>query len=83
MSNVVNLPTRATSYYTVRRAGKTWAVQLVTPCPGRPICTIVARFSSRAEAFAYGGDTAARLHRPFRCRKHKRPGQRVKGGGDA
>lgn len=68
-SNVIPLPTRATSYYTIRVSGRAWAVDLVTPIEGqRPLRTRLARFGTRIEAIAHGRDAAARTHRPFKIK---------------
>jgi len=66
MSNVVPLPTRAASYYTVRKSGKDWLVQLVTPCPGKDLRTVLARASSKTQAMTYAAQQAALNHRPFK-----------------
>jgi hypothetical protein len=66
MSNVITLPTRATSFYTVRKNRGAWAVQLVTPAPGKPLRTSIAWHDDRAMALVHGREVAARTMRPFR-----------------
>lgn len=65
-ADIIALPTRARSFYTVRKAKGGWAVQLVTPAPGRPLRTTLVSASDRDEAIAYGRDAAARTQRPFK-----------------
>ena len=78
MSNVIHLPTRAASYYTIRVSGRAWAVDLVTPVEGqRPLRTRLARFALRQEAIAHGRDAAKRTQRPFKLSR------KTKGGGNA
>jgi len=66
MSNIVKLPSAATSYYTVSKAGRHFIVVLVTPCPGKSLRTRLYRFTDREAAIQHGKDTAARVHRPFK-----------------
>jgi len=62
------LPTAATSYLTVHRAGKNWAVVLVTPCPGQNLRTRLRIYTDRTAAIEDGKATAARMLRPFKAR---------------
>lgn len=64
-ATITRLPTSAPTFVTVRRAGKLWAVQLVTPSPSRPLRTTLARFGDKGEAEAYGRASAATIKRPF------------------
>lgn len=66
MSAIVRLPTAATSYYRVRRSGKAWAVELVTPGPGKLIASVLARSPSREAAIEYAKAVGAKLQRPVR-----------------
>lgn len=68
MSAVAKLPTAATSYYTVHKAGKRWAVVLVTPCPGRALKTKLYSHERREDACEHGRQIAERTHRPFKAR---------------
>ena len=68
MNNVTKLPTAATSYYTVHKAGKAWDVVLVTPCAGRSIKTALYRFSTLEAAEDHGREIAAKMLRPFKAR---------------
>ncbi len=68
MSNVTQLPTAATSYYTVNKCGARWDVVLVTPCPGRAIKTRLASSPDKATALELGRETAARMQRPFKVK---------------
>jgi hypothetical protein len=63
--NVVSLPSRATSFYTVRQDRGAWAVQLVTPCPGKPLQTSIAWHGDRGMALVHGREVAVRMMRPF------------------
>jgi len=71
-ATVTRLPTAAPSYYTVRKAGRAWAVEIVTPCPIKALRTAIARFADRGEAIAYGEKRAAELGRPFRIGRASR-----------
>jgi hypothetical protein len=66
MSNVTKLPTAATSYLTVNKSGRFWNVVLVTPCPGRPLKTVLYSISDREHAIEQGQRTAAKMQRPFK-----------------
>lgn len=68
MSNVTKLPTAATSYYTVHKAGKGWNVVLVTPSTARPIKTALYRFTTKDAAEDHGRAVAAKMLRPFKGR---------------
>lgn len=68
--NVVRLPTAATTFITVRRVGRGWAIELVTPCPGaKPLRTVVARSNSPSAAVDHALTTGERMHRPVRLSK--------------
>ena len=60
---MIKLPTSATSYLSVRKAGKVWAVVLVTP--GGPV-TRLSSVGVKASAIEHGKATAARMQRPFK-----------------
>jgi len=69
MDNVTKLPTAATSYYTVNKAGRWYYVTLVTPIEGaRPLKTRLYAFDDRASALEYGARTAERMKRPFKVK---------------
>lgn len=69
MSNVTQLPTAATSYYTVNKRGSWFNVVLVTPVEGmKPIKTALYGFSDKQTAIEHGRKTAARMQRPFKMR---------------
>lgn len=72
---VTRLPSAATSYYTVRKSGKYWAVELVTPAPGRPLRTKLRAYSERYAALSDGRETAARMLRPFKVGGRRRHDQ--------
>lgn len=63
---VTRLPTAATSYYTVRKSGRGWVVELVTPAPVRALRTKLRSFSEREAAEADARETAARMQRPLK-----------------
>lgn len=66
MSNVTKLPTAATSYYTVQKAGRHFDVVLVTPCPGKDIKTRLYRLPEKQYAHDVARNIAADLKRPFK-----------------
>ena len=67
MADPVKLPTAATSFYTLRRAGTFWDVVLVTPCGGKKtLRTALRRFTDRASAEAEGATIASKAMRPFK-----------------
>lgn len=66
---VTRLPSAATSYYTVRKSGKGWAVDLVTPAPVRALRTTLRVYHDRESAEADARATAARMLRPFKERR--------------
>jgi hypothetical protein len=68
MSIVTKLPTAATSYYTVNKAGRYFDVVLVTPCPIKNLKTRLYRFTDMNAAIQHGQDTAAQMRRPFMLR---------------
>ena len=64
---VVRLPTAARTYIRVRRYGRQWCIQLVTPCDGgRPIPTSLGSSPSRTAAIEYARFTGLRMQRPVR-----------------
>lgn len=66
-AQIVKHPNAARSYYTVRKAGRFWAVVLVTPIgTGRSLRTAIARSADREAAMAYGAEIAALVERPFK-----------------
>ena len=65
-ARVTKLPTAATSYYTVNKAGRHFDLVLVTPCPGKNLKTTLMRFADLETALAEGKDVAARMQRPFK-----------------
>lgn len=66
MSNITKLPTAATSYYTVNKAGRYFDVVLITPCPGKSLKTRLRRWSCRVSAIADAKVTAGLTKRPFK-----------------
>lgn len=68
MSNIVKLPTAATSYYSVNKSGRYFDLVLVTPCPGRNLKTRLYRFTDRNAAIQHGKDVASKALRPFKLR---------------
>ena len=66
MGDVIKLPTAATSFYTIRRAGKYWAVVLVTPCTHKALRTVLSRWADRESAFAHATVSAQQTHTPFK-----------------
>jgi hypothetical protein len=66
-AQVVRLPTAATNYVAVRKSGRRWRVELVTPCEGgRPIRTTLVTAGNGDAAVTYASATAARMQRPLR-----------------
>ncbi|MCK0151081.1 hypothetical protein MWU54_13655 [Marivita sp. S6314] len=66
MNEVVKLPTAATSYYTVIKAGRHFDVVLVTPCPGKDLRTRLYRVPERQCAHDIARNLAADMKRPFK-----------------
>lgn len=65
-ATVTRIPSCASSYYTVRKQGRLWVIQLVTPAPGRAVRTSLSYCADLEGALAFGRATATRMHRPFR-----------------
>jgi hypothetical protein len=73
-ARIIPLPTAATSYFTVRRAGKRWAVVLVTPCTGgKPVRTTLARADNYAVAVEFATESASSIQRPLKLPKRATP----------
>ncbi len=68
IASVSKLPTAATSYYTVHKAGRYYDLVLVTPCGAKPYKTRLRRFYDRESAVSEGKTTAERAQRPFRAK---------------
>lgn len=69
MPTVTHLPTAAPSYIQVRRAGRRWAVDIVTPAPGKPLRTTLARADGFAAVVDFAKEVAAKQQRPLRLSK--------------
>ena len=65
-SNVTQLPTAATSYLALNKAGGLWHVALVTPFGAKFLKTVLFAYSEKAAALAAGKSAAARMQRPFK-----------------
>ena len=66
-ARIISLPTAAPSYIAVRKAGRRYKVDLVTPIEtGRKIRTTLASTSSLAAAIRYAEETGLRMKRPVR-----------------
>jgi hypothetical protein len=74
-ATVTKIPSASPSYYTVRKHGRKWGVQIVTPSPFSDLRTTVATTPDRDEAIRYGIEQAAAVHRPF-----KMGGKVIEGG---
>jgi hypothetical protein len=73
-ARVIHLPTAPRDYIRVRRSGRRWAIDLVTPCPGlRPISTTLARAKTREAAVAYAIETSERMKRPVKLPRGGEP----------
>ncbi len=73
-ARIIPLPTAATSYITVRRAGKRWAVVLVTPCTGgKPVRTTLARAGNYDIAVDFAIQSASGIQRPLKLPKRCTP----------
>ena len=71
-ARVIRLPTASRTYIRVRRTGRLWAIDLVTPCPwlgSRPQSSTIARAKSREAAVAYAVETGERMKRPVKLPK--------------
>jgi len=62
---VTKLPTAPTSFYTTRKAGKGWAVLMVTPVGTKSIRSTLARYADRESAVAHAKVIADMMQRPF------------------
>ncbi len=67
-AQVITLPTANPSFYTVRKFGRDYHVQLVTPAPFKALRTSIARYSDKAEAIAHARDAAQRTRLAFKER---------------
>jgi hypothetical protein len=65
---ITQLPTAATSFYTVRKVRGGWGVLLVTPCPDKNRTTHLYTSPDRATAIQHGKATAEQVQRPFKYR---------------
>ena len=66
-AQIIPLPSAATSYFTVRRIGKRWAVVLVTPIPGaQPLRTTLARADNYVTAVDFATQSASGIQRPLK-----------------
>ena len=67
---IIPLPTAPRDFIRVRRSGRLWAIDLVTPSSGlRPITTTLARTKSRDLAVTYAVETGDRMKRPVKLPK--------------
>lgn len=70
MNNVVRLPTADPTFIAVRRVGKLYRVDLVTPCDAGPsIWTTLVQTPHPGLAVDYAKNTAASMKRPLRLPK--------------
>lgn len=65
-ADIVSLPSASPSYYTIRKEGQFWTLQIVTPNRVGTLRTTVARFADREGAIASGRKTASELRLPFK-----------------
>ncbi len=68
-AQVVRLPTAATSYIQLRKSGDRWAIEIVTPMPGKPLRTPLATCGHFETALAFAKETAEKKKRPLRLPK--------------
>jgi hypothetical protein len=66
MTDPVKLPTSATSFYTLRRAGAFWDLVLITPMGRKNLRSVLRRYPDRATAEADGAAVAHAALRPFK-----------------
>jgi hypothetical protein len=67
MAQIIGLPTAAKSFIRVGRAGRGWAVTLVTPRPpARALSTRLAKFGNYQSAKAHAEATGLGMQRPVR-----------------
>lgn len=64
--SVTKLPTAATSYYTVNKAGRYFYVVLVTPSPGKSLKTRLYRLTDKQHAHDVARGLAEDMKRPFK-----------------
>jgi len=66
--NVIELPSAATSFITIRKARPGWNVVLTTPAGPKALRTVLHRAADREAAIAKGQDIAATMMRPFKAK---------------
>ncbi|AWC25479.1 hypothetical protein CO731_04976 [Aminobacter sp. MSH1] len=67
VATITKLPSSRTSYYSVRKSGRGWALWLVTPSGyGKDIKTKLALYPDRASAIFHGEQAAASRQLPLR-----------------
>lgn len=71
MNNVSPLPTARTSFITTRKAGKFWAVTLVTPCGRKPLVSRLRVYPDLETAAQDASETAARMQLPLKATAKK------------
>lgn len=69
MTNVLQLPSAAKSYIEVRKSGARWAIEIVTPMPGKPLRTVLATCGDFDTAAAFAKETADKQKRPLQLPK--------------
>ncbi len=69
MTNIIRLPTAATSYIQMRKSGDRWVIEVVTPMPGKPLRTVLATCGDFDTAAAFAKETANKQKRPLRLPK--------------
>jgi hypothetical protein len=76
-ASVTRLPTARTSYFTVAKSGKAFAVQLVTPgdrsLQVKDVKTTLAKFAVVEAAIDYATDSARRQQLPLKLPSSMQP----------
>ena len=67
-ARVTKLPSSSTTYITVRKSGRRWAVLMVTPGALKNITTTLYRVGDRDQAMELGQQVAEKIKRPFKGR---------------
>ena len=69
MTQITRLATAAPSFFQVRKAGRRWSIEIVTPIPGKQLRTALAKTDDYEAAVAFAREAAERQQRPLKLPK--------------
>ena len=69
MTKITRLPTTAPSFLQVRKAGRRWFVEIVTPVLGKQLRTALAKTDDYEAAVSFARETAEIQQRPLKLPK--------------